>query len=99
MEHLIITKIAVLGIKTTKPSVENLIQSYSEQKRCVVHVKAVPQKLQSKCAMTPTVDMLTLVKVIAIGTMARRVCVVTLTPVISMQRRCVVHVMEAKKLS
>ena len=62
-----------------------------------MRVVAVLQKLQLKTAVIPTMDILTLVKVIASGTGARRVCVVTLTPVISMPQRCVVPVREEKK--
>ena len=98
MESLINTVIAVLGIKTVNSLVEFMIHRNSKQERCVVHAEEVQQKQQLKCAMKPTTDISTLARVIVIGTMAMRVCVETLTPVISMPRRCVVPVKEGEKL-
>ena len=99
MESLINILIAVPGMQTIKPSVEISIHMHSEQERCVVHVEAVPQKQQLRFAMKPTTDMSTLERVIVNGTMGTSKCVATLTPVISMPRRCVVPVKEVEKLS
>ena len=63
-----------------------------------MHVEEVQQKQQSKSALKPMANFSTLAKVIVSGTMAMRVCVETLTPVISMLRRCVVPVEEGEQL-